>query len=84
MAGLRTEMRAQSRESSSAHLPAATRHRLCRMAGPLTLIRELLGRWYHYRHLRMEDADDLCRVGWTEAHHNVRIEDENGMRPGKG
>src|ERR1019366_9136698 len=38
-AGARSFTRAQGPEVKSAHPPAATRHRVCRMADPLTLIR---------------------------------------------
>jgi hypothetical protein len=38
-AGARSFTRAQGPEVESAHLPVATRHRVCRMADPLTLIR---------------------------------------------
>jgi hypothetical protein len=38
-AGARSDIRAQSPGVNSAHLPAATRYRVCRMADPLKLIR---------------------------------------------
>ena len=54
-AGARSFGRAQSPGGNSAHLPAATRHRVCRTADPLTLIRreEDLAR----QHLRDRGGD---------------------------